>query len=253
MKFPSPVSRILARLKASATRIQFTEPPGVGRVDAWIVAVLIPVGLLTFLLFAAPLMLPAGSTGDLSGRVGVVDNARVWSTFPEPARWTYFVGDIECHTKAARSFTLNGNQMPVCARDVAIFLGMTVGLALAVSPRSRFYRLGVTLPWWGYFALLVPVAVDGGAQDGLGFESDNLRRVLSGFPAGLAVALAIIFIVYEGRFAAARWRSARAKKRGARTDSRQVDVASPSSISTGSLGSKLVDSAPIERKKMLHP
>src|SRR6267142_4927754 len=122
MTAPSPIVRFTRALQESWNRIAFVAPPGVGRVDWWVVVVLVPVALFAGLLFASPLMLPPNSTGDLSGRVGAVDNARVWMTFPQPAQWTYYAGDIECHTIASRSFTINGNQMPVCARDVAIFL-----------------------------------------------------------------------------------------------------------------------------------
>jgi len=229
-------------------------PPGVGRVDLWVVGLLLPSAVFSALLFAAPLMLPTNSTGDLSGRVGLVDNAGVWSSFPQPAQWTYHFGDAECHTKSARSFFINGNQMPVCARDVAIFMGITAGLALALSPRSRVYRLAVTLPWWMYFVLLAPIAVDGGAQDVLGFESDNLRRVLTGFPAGVAVALALIFVIYEGRFAVARWQDSREDKQGqASRSAGHAEADSSGAESTTSLGSKLVERAPMEKKNMLHP
>ncbi len=241
-------------IKASFGRVAFVMPPGVGRLDHWVVGLLLPSAALLALLFVAPAMLPPNATGDLSGRVGLVDNARVWSSFPEPAQWTYYFGDVACHTKSARSFFINGNQMPVCARDVAIFLGITAGLALAISPRSRLYRLAVTLPWWMYFVLLAPIAVDGGAQDVLGFESDNLRRLLTGFPAGIAVALALVFVVYEGRFAVARWHDSRARRRGQDSRGRpQAEGDSSPGASTTSLGSKPVESAPMEKKNMLHP
>jgi uncharacterized membrane protein len=242
----------LSRLRRSLTATSFVPPPGARRIEGWIAAALVAVVLLTALLFAAPLLLPANSTGDLSGRVGVVDNQAVWSKFPEPERWVYWLGDVACHTKSARSFTLNGNQMPFCARDVAIFLGMAGGLALCLSPRSRMYRFAATMPWWMFLVLLAPIALDGGAQDFLGFESDNLRRLLTGIPAGFVVALSIAFIAYEGRFALARTRVARERK-GKGLAGAQPAADSPEGTSNASSGSKLVESAPMEKKNTFEP
>jgi uncharacterized membrane protein len=216
VKWPLPVQRLFDWLEPPQTRARFEDAPGVGRFDMSVALFCAPVLLLTALVFAAPFLIAPDSTGDLSGAVGTIDNARVWGAFPEPAQWTYRLGDIACHTKATRSFFLNGNQMPFCARDVAIFAGAAVGLVACVKARSRIYRAVVVLPWWSYLALLVPIAVDGGLQDFLGFESDNLRRVVTGFPAGLAVAFALVFIAYEGHFALARRKKLRAKRAAAR-------------------------------------
>jgi uncharacterized membrane protein len=238
VKWPRPVQRFFDWLEPPQTRAKFEQAPGVGRFDLSVALFCAPVLLLTTLVFAAPFLIPPNSTGDLSGAVGTIDNARVWGAFPEPAQWTYRLGDIACHTKATRSFVLNDNQMPFCARDVAIFAGTAVGLVACIPARSRIYRAVVVLPWWSYLALLIPIAVDGGLQDFLGFESDNLRRVLSGFPAGLAVAFALVFIAYEGHFALAQRRKARAKrpadKAGAPSKSDQDESDSRPSRDTGS-------------------
>ncbi len=210
MKLPGPFARLFGWLDPPGSRLPFEPPPGVGRVDLRVALAFAPSLLFTALVFAGPLLLQPGSTGDLSGSVGVVDNAGVWSHFPEPAQWIYRVGDVACHTKASRSFDLNGNQMPFCARDVAIFVGTVVGLAFCLPSRSRAYRAVVMLPWWSYLALLVPIALDGGMQDVFGFESDNLRRVLTGFPAGLAIAFALVFIAYESHFGSRRAKASRA-------------------------------------------
>jgi len=232
LKLPPLFSKVFDWIEPPGSRLPFEPPPGVGRFDLRVALALGPSLIFTALVFAGPLLLAPGSTGDLSGSVGVVDNAGAWGAFGEPAQWIYRVGDVACHTKASRSFEFNGNQMPFCSRDVAIFVGLTVGLALCVDARRRIYERVVMLPWWAYFALLLPIALDGGFQDFLGFESDNVRRILTGIPAGLAVAFALVFISYEGSFAWARYRA----KRG-----------------TGSEASKDVESAPIEKKKALQP
>lgn len=220
--------------------ITFEPAPGVGRVEWVVVALLVPTALLAALIVAAPFALPPGTTGDLSGSVGVVDNAAVTSAMPAPWGWVYALGDVACHQKLERSFLLAGNEMPFCARDVAIYGAIPLGLAFCVRPRSRGTRWAVLMPWWGYFLLLAPIAIDGGTQALFGWESDNLRRVVTGGFAGIAVAFALVFIVYEGRFAVDRSRARRRARRGQREAARRA------SGDTGSRGSKDVDSAPTE-------
>ena len=260
MKWPAPVQRIFDWLEPPGSRIAFEPPPGVARVDWRVVLALAPVAAFTALVFAAPLLIAPGSTGDLSGGVGLVDNEQVWASFPQPARFVYHAGDVGCHTKSERSVEYGGNQMPFCTRDVAIFAGATVGLLLCIDAKSRAYRKVVVLPWWTYLALLLPVALDGGMQDFLGFESDNLRRVLTGFLAGLAVAFALVYIAYETHFVGRK----RGKRGGERSEPQSDDGAgasggsgssgaSGSSRSTGTWGSKAVDSAPTEKKKTFAP
>jgi uncharacterized membrane protein len=244
MRVPAPLKRLFDWLEPPTSRLPFEEPPGVGRIDLRVALAFVPIAAFAALVFAAPLSLPPGSAPDLSGAVGYTDNEEVWSSFPQPARFLYQVGDIACHQKLSRSFVLNGNEMPFCARDVAIFAGAALGLALCLDARSRLYRRVVLLPWWSYLALLVPIAIDGGLQDFLGFESDNVRRVVTGLLAGLAVAFALAFIAYESHFAGKKAR------RGTRP-SPQPGAAS--SEGTGSLGSKAVESAPTEKNRMLTP
>ncbi|HKZ59665.1 MAG TPA: DUF2085 domain-containing protein [Candidatus Thermoplasmatota archaeon] len=257
MKLPPLFSKVLDWLEPPGSRLPFEPPPGVGRFDLRVALALGPSLIFTALVFAGPLLLAPGSTGDLSGSVGVVDNAGAWGAFGEPAQWIYRVGDVACHTKASRSFEFNGNQMPFCARDVAIFAGLSVGLALCLPARSRTYRAVVLLPWWSYLALLVPIALDGGMQDVFGFESDNLRRVLTGVPAGLAIAFALVFIAYESHFASRRPKGPRAKGRGRpaveAASQPQGAVGEKAGGSTAAWGSNAVESAPTEKKNALRP
>ncbi len=230
------VDALLDWLDPARGRIRYEVAPGVGNIDWAIVALVVPTGLFAALILTAPFALPAGTATDLSGSVGTVDNAAVTSAMPAPWGWVYAVGDVACHQKVERSFTLAGNEMPFCARDVAIYSTIAAGLAACIRPKSAAMRAAVLMPWWGYFALLAPIAIDGGGQDVLGWESDNLRRIVTGSLAGLAVAFALAFIVYEGRFAWARTRQRRAQRAAARR----------TSGGAGSAGSKEVESAPTE-------
>jgi uncharacterized membrane protein len=247
LKLPAPLKRLFDWLEPPGSRLSFEPPPRVNRIDRRILVALVPVAVFTALVIAGPLLLPPGSTGDLTGSVGIVDNEPVWSHFPEPARFIYHAGDVACHTKASRSIAYNGNQMPFCTRDVAIFVGATFGLMLCLDARSRLYRAIVVLPWWTYLALLVPIAIDGGMQDFVGFESDNVRRILTGFPAGLAVAFALAFIAYETHFIGKKRLKSDPPSGG------QVDADDSPSEGTGSLGSNAVESTPTDKKKALVP
>jgi uncharacterized membrane protein len=83
-------------------------------------------------MVAAPLSLPAGSVRDLSGSVGIVDNANQTTGMNPFARWVYETGDVNCHQKSSRSYFINSNEMPYCARDVGIFFGMAIGMDMSM-------------------------------------------------------------------------------------------------------------------------
>jgi len=161
-------------------------------------------------MVAAPLSIPAGSVEDLSGVVGMVDNANQTAKMNPFARWVYESGDVNCHQKAGRSYFINGNEMPYCTRDVGIFFGMAFGTAFSlffiVELRLRYILLG-----------LVPIGIDGGMQL-LGFwESINPVRVATGGLAGFitGIALGYIFFVVESALRDRRLAKARAASGGA--------------------------------------
>lgn len=107
------------------------------------------------------------------------------------ARWAYKLGDATCHQIEDRSLTLNGNQMPLCARCTAIYVGMFAGCLL-----SSF--LIVDLKLWWVLGGFIPLAVDGVGQTILGlWESTNLVRILTGFPAGLVTMMALGWVMWD--------------------------------------------------------
>jgi uncharacterized membrane protein len=124
----------------------------------------------------------------------------------------YWIGDFNCHQKEERSIILNDNQMPYCARDVGMFLGMTAGALLMVWSRPRFsiWETSVSmLPesalkkvkgvmpifffavmFWGAF--LVPMMLDGGYQLLTDYESTNPVRIVTGFFGGMALGVMLL-------------------------------------------------------------
>ncbi|MFQ6128512.1 MAG: DUF2085 domain-containing protein [Thermoplasmata archaeon] len=163
---------------------------------------------ITFLwsvsLFIAPMTIPSGTVTDLDGYANRVDYPKKWDSMPLYPRIVYYLGDVQCHQKWYRSFSINGNQMPVDARVTSIYVGLTMGLLTATfalqAPSiltslmslfpSRFRRLIREKIGYSWFiilliaTLILPLALDGALQLFTTYESTNPRRVLTGFPFG---------------------------------------------------------------------
>jgi uncharacterized membrane protein len=142
-----------------------------------VIEVILSAILLAILM--APLTLPASSIGGLDGSIGTLDHGEDLNDVPWPQRAVYLLGDVNCHQQADRSFQINDNQMPFCARDLGLLAGAVAGLAL-------FIMLGRRVPWTWLLVLLVPMAVDGVAQAITEYESSNVLRLLTGALAGAA-------------------------------------------------------------------
>ncbi|MBI2076966.1 MAG: DUF2085 domain-containing protein [Euryarchaeota archaeon] len=167
----------------------------------------------TLAMVATPLALPAGTVRDLHGHANVVDHD--WSRLPWVAGVVYFLGDLNCHQIAARSWELGGNQMPVDARMAAGFVAGNLGIALAFlvptlpfirdeapqilprpwrarldSPRRRLAAL-IAMAAFAAAPLLLDVALQGGGL----YESTNLRRAWTGalFGLGVGYLVAVLF------------------------------------------------------------
>lgn len=137
----------------------------------------------------------------------------IWQTLWIYPRAVYTFGDIQCHQLWYRSFYINGNQMPMCARMTSMYLFANVGLVAAALTRpstsagqvmvnampawvrrrlARFHpdRAGALIVVVG----LLPVAIDGFYQlaaDVTHYESTNLTRVLTGIPGGFVGGLLV--------------------------------------------------------------
>ena len=161
---------------------------------------------------AAPFTIPSGSVTDLKGGAeGRIDHPDVWAKMNPFAMAVYYVGDLNCHQLSERSLYLNGNQMPVCARDVGVIFGFTIGTSLLflMVPCNNPYLTAFTLfPNKGKEAilrrmsvrsfvvaigivLLLPMAIDGTIQFLTPYESTNPLRLATGLPAGIAIGLGL--------------------------------------------------------------
>jgi len=151
---------------------------------------------LAFIIFAiwlilvliSPYLVEPGKLPDLSGRVFFTDNAEKIEGI-NPIAWIiYTAGDFNCHQQSDRSYFLNDNQMPFCARDVGIFFGLSGGalIALIIAFRMR---------WIWMVMGLVPMGVDGLVQALTGYDSTNSVRFLTGLLAGGAVIMFICAMI----------------------------------------------------------
>lgn len=91
----------------------------------------------TVSLFIAPMTLEPGTVQGLDGNANMVDYRERWGDMSPYHEAIYLFSDFNCHQKHYRSYTINQNQMPVCARDTGIFIGLTFGFLLMCFIRSR--------------------------------------------------------------------------------------------------------------------
>jgi|TARA_B100001540_G_C15816963_1_gene648257 uncharacterized membrane protein len=191
------------------------------------------VGAYLLLCFLVPLVLPEGTVPELSGRANALDYAsqESWGNLnhgddaklghDQPSRGTfawselnpfwgfvYAFGDLNCHQKHERSWEINGNQMPVCTRDIGIFIGLFIGAALfglrgvnrwtvrdtflSVFPDEKIETLYLKDRRMVAMLLLIgigiaPMGIDGFTQLLTGYESTNPVRVVTGLFSGLVI------------------------------------------------------------------
>lgn len=90
-----------------------------------------------------------------------------------------------CHQMPNRSFFIKGYQLPICARCTGIALGHLI--ALIVMPFYTFsFKIAV---------LILPLAVDGTVQYFTNYESNNLKRITTGFLYGFAFMSFVVKLI----------------------------------------------------------
>ncbi len=148
----------------------------------------IPLLLVFLALFSSVVLSPFLEEGgtillDGGGKVGSREYDEDIERLTNPiSRATYVFGDIYCHQSPDRSYDLNGNQMPVCARDVGIFAGLVIGALIGMMLTRRFPIILLVIA-------LAPMVLDGGIQMLTAYESLNLLRILTGLMAGIGVGI----------------------------------------------------------------
>ena len=103
-----------------------------------------------------------------------------------------FGSRMGCHQKPERSFFFKGFQFPVCARCTGVLVGQMIAVIMIA--------IGIRLPVLVAVAIVVPMALDGGMQYVKICMSDNIRRVITGFFAGIGLTyiyFEIIVMIYR--------------------------------------------------------
>jgi len=158
------------------------------------ILILLIISLIwSIMIVVSPLAINNNSIQDLSGYVGVIDNQQEIDDMDFPWDFIYGCGDRLCHQKAERSFVLNENQMPFCSRCSAIFIGISIGLAIIFFYKIELDKKFIIILLIG----LVPIGIDGLGQLFDLWESNNILRVLTGGLIGVLCGVAIGIIVDE--------------------------------------------------------
>ena len=203
------------------------------KISYWLLGI---SGFFLFSFFIVPYTLPTNSVPELSGRANYIDYMNdgswgniqthddkkvghnqeehggkfVWSDLNPYSALIYGFGDLNCHQKHERTWDLNGNQMPVCVRDVGIFLGFFVGAIIwnrkglnrwtitdsiiSIYPsllyESIYLRGRRSIAVWLFAGIsIIPMGLDGGIQLISDYESNAIMRLITGIPFGLFIGL----------------------------------------------------------------
>ncbi len=159
-------------------------------------------------IFIAPFSLEKNTVKNLDGSAWRIDYGKKWDGMPLFPKMIYYFGDINCHQKYYRSYYINDNQMPVCARDTGMLVGLSFGFFISLfasrgktvkSTAIKFFhgKVRETKKLAALFLLLfLPSAADGFLQLYSGYESINPLRTATGFLLGVGISflVSIIFL-----------------------------------------------------------
>lgn len=93
-----------------------------------------------------------------------------------------------CHQRSDRSFFYHGKQFPICARCT----GELVGIIVAVIS-GFFFRLPLLLS----LVILIPMLIDGLIQLLTSYESNNIKRFITGFLFGYGLGMLFVLVTAE--------------------------------------------------------
>ncbi len=163
-------------------------------------------------IFVAPLTLEPGTVEELNGAANQIVHESEWRDLPTYHRAIYTFSDLNCHQMHERSYSLNGNQLPVCSRDVGIFVGFTIGFMLMSFVRgaremkdimldlididrniSEMKKTLILIIVGSIFAL--PLILDGSIQLVTDYESFNAFRTLTGLLFGFGFSVFVSSII----------------------------------------------------------
>lgn len=97
-----------------------------------------------------------------------------------------FFGKAICHQLEERSLQISGETLSVCARDTGIYIGIFSSLTyLHFSKRNKKITIPTIKISLFLLLLMVPMMIDGLGSYLHLFESDNIKRLVSGTSFGM--------------------------------------------------------------------
>ena len=202
------------------------------KVGMWIFGIF---GFFFVSFFLSPTLLPSGTVPELEARANALDYMSedgkyssgnhgedekfAWTNLDPYSAFIYAFGDFNCHMKHERSWEINGNQMPVCTRDVGMFFGIAVGglifsrrgynrwtvkdTCLSLFPDNwleGIYRKNYRTYAWLITGIIfcLPLIFDGFTQLLTSYESNNLTRPLTGIAFGIGFGI-LVGAAYSAR------------------------------------------------------
>lgn len=179
-----------------------------GKVNKIVFVLFLVAFFYTISLFVAPLTLEPGTVEGLDGAANQIVYAEKWEDLPAYQRAIYTFSDLNCHQKHDRSYSINDNQMPVCARDVGSFIGGSIGLLLMSFTKGcknlkdtllDMMDLDLSMPERKKTVVLIligalfalPLVLDGSIQLVTDYESFNEFRTFTGVLFGFGFSVFI--------------------------------------------------------------
>ena len=89
-----------------------------------------------------------------------------------------------CHCRDDRSFHFKGRKFPICARCRGELVGIIIGLV-----SYYFWHINRHIA----FLILLPMIADGFLQSITSYESNNLKRFVTGFMFGYGLAVLFLY------------------------------------------------------------
>ena len=159
---------------------------------------LLPAGALTVFLglcFLSPYLCPFGTVTGLDGIVGRIDHSSLWDSYDTVPLVMYTIGDWGCHQEQARTWMLNGNELPFCIRDLCIMIGFAIGFLYhslkgpLVDDMRRALLIGCVL--------ILLTMIEWSAEHYLGLGDSAVRALVSLVSGFGAVILLDAFLRWE--------------------------------------------------------
>lgn len=100
---------------------------------------------------------------------------------------TFFNKYWGCHQLPQRSFFVKGYQLPICARCCGILLGYIISFILII----------LNIHFNPLFSLIIilPMGLDGIIQFLTSYESNNIKRIITGLISGIGFIQLLFYIL----------------------------------------------------------